>query len=59
MRPNHNYTNFVNALMENINELTDEIYESIIDGDYDSLNVSIRNLQSVLRNIQKLNEYEF
>jgi hypothetical protein len=45
--------------MENINELTDEIYESIIDGDYDSLNVSIRNLQSVLRNIQKLNEYEF
>jgi len=44
--------------MKNINNLTDEIYESLMDEDYQSLNYSIRELQSVLRDTQKLTEDE-
>ncbi len=44
--------------MKNINSLTDDIYESLMDEDYISLNASIRELQSVLRETQKLTEDE-
>tara|TARA_R100001198_G_C5241377_1_gene218800 strand:- start:2796 stop:2933 length:138 start_codon:yes stop_codon:yes gene_type:complete len=44
--------------MKNINNLTDDIYESLMDEDYISLNASIRELQSVLRETQKLTEDE-
>jgi len=44
--------------MKNINNLTDEIYESLMDEDYQSLNYSIRELQSVLRDTQKFTEDE-
>ena len=46
-------------LMSNINELTDEIYESLMDEDTESLNENIKNLISVLRDTQKLTEDEF
>lgn len=45
--------------MSNINELTDEIYESLMDEDIESLNANIKNLISVLRDTQKLTEDEF
>jgi hypothetical protein len=44
--------------MSNINNLTDDIYESLIDEDYVTLNSSIRQLQIILRETQKLNEDE-
>jgi len=53
-----NSINFINLLMKNINNLTDDIYESLMDEDYISLNSSIRELQSVLRETQKLTEDE-
>ncbi len=46
-------------LMLNINELTDEIYESLMDEDNESLNLNIKELISVLRDTQKLTEDEF
>lgn len=54
----HNSINFINLLMSNINDLTDDIYESLMDEDYLMLNSSIRQLQSILRETQKLNEDE-
>lgn len=53
-----NSINFINLLMKNINNLTDDIYESLMDEDYISLNASIRELHSVLRETQKLTEDE-
>jgi hypothetical protein len=53
-----NSINFINLLMKNINSLTDDIYESLMDEDYNSLNSSIKELQSVLRETQKLTEDE-
>lgn len=54
----HNSINFINLLMSNINNLTDDIYESLVDEDYVTLNSSIRQLQIILRETQKLNEDE-
>ena len=53
-----NSINFINLLMKNINNLTDDIYESLMDEDYNSLNSSIKELQSVLRETQKLTDDE-
>tara|TARA_R110000787_G_scaffold271331_1_gene378503 strand:+ start:853 stop:990 length:138 start_codon:yes stop_codon:yes gene_type:complete len=44
--------------MKSINNLTDDIYESLMDEDSESLNSSIKELQSVLRETQKLTEDE-
>lgn len=46
-------------LMSNINELTDQIYESLMDEDNESLNSNIKELISVLKDTQKLTEDEF
>jgi hypothetical protein len=54
-----NAINYINMLMLNINELTDEIYESLMDEDNESLNLNIKELISVLRDTQKLTEDEF
>jgi len=53
-----NSINFINLLMKSINNLTDDIYESLMDEDYTSLNSSIKELQSVLRETQKLTDDE-
>jgi len=44
--------------MKSINDLTDDIYESLMDEDYEHLNHTIRELQSVLRETQKFTEDE-
>jgi len=54
-----NAINYINMLMSNINELTDQIYESLMDEDNESLNSNIKDLISVLRDTQKLTEDEF
>jgi len=57
-RNSRNSINFINLLMKNINNLTDDIYESLMDEDYTALNSYIRELQSVLRETQKATEDE-
>jgi len=57
-RNSRNSINFINLLMKNINNLTDDIYESLMDEDYTALNSCIRELQSVLRETQKATEDE-
>jgi hypothetical protein len=54
----HNSISFINLLMSNINNLTDDIYESLVDKDYVVLNSSIRKLQTLLKETQKLSEDE-
>ena len=44
--------------MKSINNLTDDIYESLMDEDYESLNSTIRELNYLLREAQKLTEDE-
>ena len=55
---NHNSINFINLLMSRINTLTDDVYESLMDEDYDTLKSTIKELQAVLRDTQKLAEDE-
>ena len=44
--------------MKNINEITDDIYECLMDEDYIQMNLKIKELNSILREIQKLSEHE-
>ena len=44
--------------MKQINSLTDDIYESLMDEDNDALRVSIKELHQVLRDTQKLADDE-
>lgn len=53
-----NSINFINLLMKSINDLTDDIYESLMDEDHENLNQAIRELHSVLRETQKFTEDE-
>lgn len=45
--------NYVNSVMLEINELSDNIYEQLMDEDYDALVQSIQNLIMVLRDLHK------
>tara|TARA_R110000803_G_C11951897_1_gene317774 strand:+ start:960 stop:1148 length:189 start_codon:yes stop_codon:yes gene_type:complete len=54
-----NTINYINMLMANINVLTDDIYESLMDEDSKSLNSNIKELIMILRDTQKLTEDEF
>jgi len=51
---NHNSINFINLLMSRINSLTDDVYESLMDEDYDLLKTTIKELNLVLKDTQKL-----
>jgi len=44
--------------MKNINDLTDEIYEGLADGDTAALNKSIVTLIAVLKDVQQSNKEE-
>ena len=44
---------YVNHVMLEINELTDNIYEHLMDEDYDALIPTIQNLIMVLRDLHK------
>lgn len=48
--------NYVNAVMTEINTLTDCIYESLVDGDYVEMKSNIQNLIRVLRDLDKTHE---
>ncbi len=55
---NHNSINFINILMKQINSLTDDVYESLMDEDNDALRIAIKELHQVLRDTQKLSDDE-
>lgn len=55
---NHNSINFINVLMKQINSLTDDVYESLMDEDNDALRIAIKELHQVLRDTQKLADDE-
>lgn len=55
-RNSRNSINFINLLMKQINSHTDDIYESLMDEDYTALQITIKELQAVLRDTQKLAE---
>ena len=55
---NQNSINFINILMKQINSLTDDVYESLMDEDNDALRVAIKELHQVLRDTQKLADDE-
>ena len=57
-KTDYNSINFINHLMNKINSLTDDIYESLMDEDYISLKENIKELQSTLKETQKLSEDE-
>jgi hypothetical protein len=48
--------NYVNAVMTEINDLTDCIYESLVDGDYKEMKLNIQNLIRVLRDLDRTHE---
>lgn len=48
--------NYVNAVMTEINDLTDCIYESLVDEDYKEMKSSIQDLIRVLRDLDKTHE---
>jgi hypothetical protein len=48
--------NYINAVMSEINDLTDCIYEDLTDEDYKSLNKNIQDLIKLLRDISKSHE---
>ena len=55
---NYNSINFINHLMSEMNSLTDEIYESLMDEDYLALQSSVKKLQEILKETQKISEDE-
>ena len=42
--------------MKNINNLTDDIYECLIDNEYEEMNLKIKEISQVFRDLQKLSE---
>lgn len=46
-------TAHVNSVMRSINEYTDNIYESLMDSDFESLNQNIAQLTSLLKELQQ------
>jgi len=49
---------FINVTMKNINKLTDDIYECLVDEEYNELNLKIKELNTILRDIQKISQTE-
>jgi hypothetical protein len=47
---------YINSTMKNINDLTDEIYEGLADGDTAALNKSINTLIAILKDVQQSNK---
>jgi phage terminase Nu1 subunit (DNA packaging protein) len=43
---------YINQLMEGIHESCNDIYESLVDRDFDSLEVEVNNLMSTLKDIK-------
>jgi hypothetical protein len=47
---------FINVTMKNINNLTDDIYECLVDEDYEELNIKIKEINYIFRDLKKISE---
>lgn len=47
---------FINVTMKNINSLTDDIYECLVDGEYEEMNIKIKEINYILRDLKKITE---
>jgi hypothetical protein len=47
---------YINVLMADINDLTDTIYESLVDNDTNELNKTIDILIKILKDVKKSHE---
>ena len=50
------HVNYVNPVMSEINNMTDSIYEALMDEDNSELKDNIQNLIKILKDIQKSHE---
>ena len=50
------HVNYVNAIMSEVNGMTDSIYESLMDKEHLELKEDIQNLIKILRDIKKSHE---
>ena len=53
-----NTINYINFTMSEVNNLTDDIYESMIDSEYRELNKNIDALIKILNEIKKTHKNE-
>lgn len=47
---------YINSVMSEINGLTDCIYESLVDGEYEEMKSNIKNLIRVLKDLDQSHE---
>ena len=47
---------YINSVMSEINDLTDTIYEHLVDAEYKEMKSNIQNLIKVLRDLDKSHE---
>ena len=47
---------FINVTMKNINNLTDDIYECLMDEEYEEMNLKIKEINYIFRDLQKTSQ---
>ena len=47
---------FINVTMKNINNLTDDIYECLMDEEYEEMNLKIKEINYIFRDLQKISQ---
>ena len=52
MVPNKKLLPFINSLMSELNNSTTDIYESLMDGDLVLLNISIDNVERLMKDLK-------
>jgi len=53
------FVNYVNSTMAEVNELSSELYEGLIDKEFNDVNETIKKFNQVLRDITKTIQYEY
>lgn len=53
------FVNYVNSTMQEVNDLSSDLYEGLIDKEFDSVQDTIKKLNQVLRDITKTIHYEY
>lgn len=53
------FVNYVNSTMQEVNDLSAELYEGLIDNEFDSVQEIIKKFNLVLRDITKTIQYEY
>ena len=53
------FVNYVNSTMQEVNDLSAELYEGLIDKEFDSVQEIVKKFNLVLRDITKTIQYEY